>query len=435
MSHKLSSQWYGWPGIEISEGDKKDVKDKLWRDHHAVPVWLSGNLADSHYNGFSNTVLWPLLHYHPGEFSFDKGHWKSYQEVNKIFAQLIVQDLRDGDIIWIHDYHLMLLPSLLRTEAAKRGKHVKIGFFLHTPFPSSQIYRILPVRKDILLGVLGSDLVGFHTYDYAKHFLRSCCKILDIPATLDGIKVSGPGDRVTRVRAFPIGIDPERFSTSLGTEKVRNRIHHLREKFCGRKILVGIDRLDYVKGIPQKLHAFESFLQNHPEWVGRAVFVQLAIPTRPDVEDYQCLRSSVNEQVGRVNGRFGTVEYVPVHFIHGTLPFDELLALYAVSDVCVVTSTRDGMNLVALEYIASHSRHSKDTGALILSEFAGAAQSLPGSITINPWDPGQIEDAYETSLCMGSEERWTRFQHLQNYVSQFTSSRWCQSFLEELNVG
>lgn len=178
MSHKLSSQWYGWPGIEISEGDKKDVKDKLWRDHHAVPVWLSGNLADSHYNGFSNTVLWPLLHYHPGEFSFDKGHWKSYQEVNKIFAQLIVQDLRDGDIIWIHDYHLMLLPSLLRTEAAKRGKHVKIGFFLHTPFPSSQIYRILPVRKDILLGVLGSDLVGFHTYDYAKHFLRSCCKIL-----------------------------------------------------------------------------------------------------------------------------------------------------------------------------------------------------------------------------------------------------------------
>ena len=261
----------------------------------------------------------------------------------------------------------------------------------------------------------------------------------EIPATLDGIKVSKASDHETLVRAFPIGVDPERFLSHLNTEEVQRRILQLREKFRGKSILVGIDRLDYVKGIPQKLHAFESFLQNHPEWVGRAVLVQLAIPTRPDVEDYQCLRSAVNEQVGRINGRFGsllllhlinprltectilgTVEYLPVHFMHCSLPFDELLALYAVSDVCVVTSTRDGMNLVALEYIASHDRHGMHTGVLILSEFAGAAQSLSGSIIVNPWDARQIEDAYETSLCMGAEEKWKRFQHLQKYVTHFT---------------
>lgn len=261
-----------------------------------------------------------------------------------------------------------------------------------------------------------------------------------VPATLDGIKVSVGSEHETRVRAFPIGIDPERFLSHLSTEKVQNRILQLREKFRGKKVLVGIDRLDYVKGVPQKLHAFENFLQGHPEWVGRAVLVQLAIPTRPEVEDYQFLRSAVNEQVGRINGRFGsllllphpinlrlteytiigTVEYMPVHFMHCSLPFDELLALYAVSDVCVVTSTRDGMNLVALEYIASHNRHSMHTGVLILSEFAGAAQSLSGSIIVNPWDASQIEDAYETSLCMTAGERWIRFQHLQKYVSQFT---------------
>ncbi|CAG8051459.1 unnamed protein product [Penicillium nalgiovense] len=425
ISYKMSSQWYGWPGIDITQGERNNVKETLWRGYRAVPVWISEDLADSHYNGFSNTVLWPLLHYHSAEFFFDEGHWKSYRDVNNIFAQVLAQELRDGDIIWIHDYHLMLLPNLLRAEAAKRGKHIKIGYFLHTPFPSSQIYSILPVRKEILLGVLGSDLVAFHTYDYAKHFLRSCSKILEIPATLDGIKVSKASDHETLVRAFPIGVDPERFLSHLNTEEVQRRILQLREKFRGKSILVGIDRLDYVKGIPQKLHAFESFLQNHPEWVGRAVLVQLAIPTRPDVEDYQCLRSAVNEQVGRINGRFGsllllhlinprltectilgTVEYLPVHFMHCSLPFDELLALYAVSDVCVVTSTRDGMNLVALEYIASHDRHGMHTGVLILSEFAGAAQSLSGSIIVNPWDARQIEDAYETSLCMGAEEKW-----------------------------
>ena len=198
ISYKMSSQWYGWPGIDITEGERNNVKETLWRGYRAVPVWISEDLADSHYNGFSSanpiapygwlasdgcwsiidTVLWPLLHYHSAEFFFDEGHWKSYRDVNNIFAQVLAQELRDGDIIWIHDYHLMLLPNLLRAEAAKRGKHIKIGYFLHTPFPSSQIYSILPVRKEILLGVLGSDLVAFHTYDYAKHFLRSCSKIL-----------------------------------------------------------------------------------------------------------------------------------------------------------------------------------------------------------------------------------------------------------------
>jgi trehalose 6-phosphate synthase len=224
--------------------------------------------------------------------------------VNRLFAKTMVKDVQDGDIIWVHDYHLMLLPEMLREEIGDSKKNVKIGFFLHTPFPSSEIYRILPVREQLLMGVLQCDLIGFHTYDYARHFLSSCARILEVPTTPNGVEYGG---KYVTVAAFPIGIDPEKFVDGLKKQKVIDRVNALKQKFDGVKLIVGVDRLDYIKGVPQKLHALEVFLTEHPEWIGKVVLIQIAIPSREDVEEYQNLRAVVNELVGRINGKFGTL--------------------------------------------------------------------------------------------------------------------------------
>lgn len=224
-------------------------------------------------------------------------------EANRIFAKTVAKDVQDGDVIWVHDYHLMLLPSMLREEIGSSKKDIKIGFFLHTPFPSSEIYRILPVRNEILLGVLHCDLIGFHTIDYVRHFLSSCKRILGLQPTPDDVVFQG---KTVTVRAYPIGIDPEKFDEGLKKPKVQDRIAALERKFQGVKLIVGVDRLDYIKGVPQKLHALEVFLTEHPEWVGKVVLVQIAVPSREDVEEYQNLRTVVNEMVGRINGKFGS---------------------------------------------------------------------------------------------------------------------------------
>ncbi len=219
-----------------------------------------------------------------------------------MFAKAVAKDVQDGDLVWVHDYHLMLLPQMLREEIGRSKSNVKVGFFLHTPFPSSEIYRILPVRDEILLGLLDCDLIGFHTYDYARHFLSSCSRILGLTTTPNGVEYDG---KVVTVGAFPIGIDPDKFTEGLKKEKVKKRIAALEQKFQGVKLIVGVDRLDYIKGVPQKMHALEVFLTDHPEWIGKVVLVQVAVPSRQDVEEYQNLRAVVNELVGRINGKFG----------------------------------------------------------------------------------------------------------------------------------
>ncbi|KAL1998776.1 hypothetical protein VTN02DRAFT_5591 [Thermoascus thermophilus] len=427
LSKTTTFQWYGWPGLEVPEDEVKTVTQRLQDDYNATPVFIDDKLADKHYNGFSNSILWPLLHYHPGEIVFDEDSWDAYREANLQFALTITKEVRDGDLIWVHDYHLMLLPQMLREELQALGrKNVKIGFFLHTPFPSSEIYRILPVRDKLLRGVLHCDLIGFHTYDYARHFLSSCAHILGLVTTPSSVKFM---DKTVSVGAFPIGIDPEKFTEGLKSPKVQSRIASLENKFHGMKLMVSVDRLDYIKGIPQKLHALEVFLSNHPEWVGKVVLVQVAVPSRQDVEEYQNLRAVVNELVGRINGKFGTVDYMPIHFMHKSVSFDELLSLYAVSDACVVSSTRDGMNLVSFEYIASQE---KRKGVLILSEFAGAAQSLNGSIVVNPWSTEELAAAYQEAVSMDDEQRAQKFDKLYKYVSKYTSAFWGQSFVKEL---
>jgi trehalose 6-phosphate synthase len=302
LSKSTTFQWYGWPGLEVPEAEIPVVKQRLKEEYGAVPVFIDDDLADRHYNGFSNSILWPLFHYHPGEITFDESAWEAYKEANRLFAKAICKEVQDGDLIWVHDYHLMLLPEMLREEIGSTKKNVKIGFFLHTPFPSSEIYRILPVRNELLLGVLHCDLIGFHTYDYTRHFLSSCSRLLGLATTPNGIEFQG---KIITCGAFPIGIDPEKFKEGLKKEKVQKRIAMLEQKFQGVKLMVGVDRLDYIKGVPQKLHALEVFLSDHPEWVGKVVLVQVAVPSRQDVEEYQNLRAVVNELVGRINGKFG----------------------------------------------------------------------------------------------------------------------------------
>ncbi|KAH3681916.1 hypothetical protein WICPIJ_007112 [Wickerhamomyces pijperi] len=420
-------QWFGWPGWEVPEEEQEQVTKDLDEKFKATPVFLSDEIAELHYNGFSNSILWPLFHYHPGEISFDENAWAAYNEANERFAENIMKHVKDNDIVWIHDYHLMLLPEMIRVQVQERGlKNVKIGFFLHTPFPSSEIYRILPVRQEILKGVLSCDLIGFHTYDYARHFLSSVERILGVKTLPNGVEYNG---RYVNVGAFPIGIDVDNFTEGLKKDSVIERINQLRTKFKDVKVIVGVDRLDYIKGVPQKLHAFEVFLQEHPEWIGKVVLVQLAVPSRGDVEEYQSLRATVNELVGRINGTFGTVEFVPIHFMHKSIPFDELISLYNISDVCCVSSTRDGMNLVSYEYIACQQDLK---GSLILSEFTGAAQSLNGALIINPWNTDELSKAIYESLTLPMEKRKANHDKLFGYISKYTSGFWGENFVREL---
>jgi len=426
LAKSTTFQWYGWPGLEVPEAEAGPLIKQLSDEYGAVPVFVDDELADRHYNGFSNSILWPLFHYHPGEITFDESAWAAYKEVNRLFAKTMAKDVQDGDLIWVHDYHLMLLPEMLREEIGGTKKNVKIGFFLHTPFPSSEIYRILPVREALLLGVLHCDLIGFHTYDYARHFLSSCSRILETPTTPNGVEFKG---KFVTVAAFPIGIDPEKFVEGLKKKSVQDRIAVLERKFEGVKLIVGVDRLDYIKGVPQKLHALEVFLTEHPEWIGKVVLVQVAVPSRQDVEEYQNLRAVVNELVGRINGRFGTIEFMPIHFLHQSVNFDELTALYAVSDACLVSSTRDGMNLVSYEYIATQrKRH----GVMILSEFTGAAQSLNGALIVNPWNTEELAGAIHDAVTMSPEQREINFKKLEKYVFKYTSAWWGESFVGEL---
>ncbi|ANB12848.1 alpha,alpha-trehalose-phosphate synthase (UDP-forming) TPS1 [Sugiyamaella lignohabitans] len=366
--------------------------------------------------------------------NFDDVAWEAYCKANKKFAEIVADYVQEGDLVWVHDYHLMLLPQMLRDEMARRRQQkesaeafkLSIGFFLHTPFPSSEIYRVLPVRKEILLGVLQCDLVGFHTYDYARHFLSSVSRILHINPSHNGVTIDG---RNVTVGAFPIGIDADSFINGLKQPDVQARIDTLEKKFGDTKIIVGVDRLDYIKGVPQKFHAFEIFLEEHPEWIGKVVFVQVAVPSRQDVEEYQNLRAVVNELVGRINGKFGSVEFTPIHFLHKSIDFKELISLYAVSDVCLVSSTRDGMNLVSYEYVACQE---KKNGALILSEFTGAAQSLNGSIIVNPWNTDEMSTAIVDALTMSEEKRRVNHQKLLKYVSKYTAAFWGDNFVSEL---
>lgn len=429
VKNKIPFVWVGWTGIEVATSEQEEMRTRFQEEMNCYPVYLSEADANLYYNGFCNEVLWPLFHYVPlpivssdGERKFDFKYWDAYSKANHRFAEAVMQVYEPGDLVWVQDYHLMLLPSLLR----KRLRDVTIGFFLHTPFPSSEVYRILPVRNKVLQGVLAADLIGFHTYDYARHFLSVCTRILGLEASPKGVTFK---DHFANVGIFPIGIDPNAWITALQSPSVKERILELEEKFRGKKVLLGVDRLDYIKGVPHKLMAFEILLSRHPEWKEKVVLIQIGVPSRTEVDEYKKLISQTNELVGRINAQYGSVEYAPIVFINQSVNFDDLCALYTVADVAVVTSIRDGMNLVSYEYVVcQQERH----GVLVLSEFAGSAQSLSSAIRVNPWNIEELAKAMHEALTVPERERALKHWKLYHYVTKHTAAFWARSFVSEL---
>ncbi|OMO93938.1 Glycosyl transferase, family 20 [Corchorus capsularis] len=428
---EFETRWIGWAGVNVPDEIGQKALTKALAEKRCIPVFLDEEIVHQYYNGYCNNILWPLFHYLglPQEDrlattrSF-QSQFDAYKKANQMFADVVSQHYEEGDVVWCHDYHLMFLPKCLK----ERNSKMKVGWFLHTPFPSSEIHRTLPSRSELLRSVLAADLVGFHTYDYARHFVSACTRILGLEGTPEGVEDQG---KLTRVAAFPIGIDSDRFIRALELPQVQDHMKELKERFAGRKVMLGVDRLDMIKGIPQKILAFEKFLEENPSWRDKVVLLQIAVPTRTDVPEYQKLTSQVHEIVGRINGRFGTLTAVPIHHLDRSLDFHALCALYAVTDVALVTSLRDGMNLVSYEFVACQD---SKKGVLILSEFAGAAQSLgAGAILVNPWNITEVASSIGYALNMPADEREKRHHHNFMHVTTHTSQEWAATFVSELN--
>jgi trehalose 6-phosphate synthase/phosphatase len=414
--------WIGWSGAgEDLTADQQAQLDRQLAAQRLVAVPLTRGQVTRYYEGYSNGVLWPLFHYLLDQVPLQASDWDAYVEANELFAEVVAAQYRPGDLVWVHDYQLLLLPGLLR----RRIPEARIGFFLHIPFPSEELFRTLPARSRLLEGMLGADLVGFHTPTYLRHFAIALTDILGLTVDIDRVQLPG---REVRLGVFPMGVDAASFQRLATDPAIEAEAEALRGDGSVR-ILVGVDRLDYTKGIPRRLLAFERMLETHPELREKVRMVQVAVPSRTGVEAYQDFRSRVDELVGRINGAFGTPRWVPVHYIFRGLSAADLVALYRAADVMLVTPLRDGMNLVAKEFVASRA---DGDGVLVLSEFAGASWELPEALQVNPYDTEATAEVFFRALSMDQEERRARLSPLRERVATFDVHRWVSSFLEQL---
>jgi trehalose 6-phosphate synthase/phosphatase len=417
--------WIGWPGdVTRFTAEQRAALDDRLRERAIAPVYLTREQVDRYYHGFSNRILWPLFHYLIDRMPLEPTGWDAYCEVNRLFADAVVRQYRPGDRIWVHDYQLMLLPGLLR----QRLPDARIGFFLHIPFPSSEIFRILPWRRAILSGVLGADLVGLHAASYMRHFLTSLLHVVGVEADLDRVRID---ERDVKVGVFPMGVDAARFASLAADPQVEAEVEAIRREAGERRIVLGVDRLDYTKGIPRRLQALERLLTREPDLRDRLRYIQVAVPSRGEVDSYQRFKREVEESVGRVNGACGTIASAPVHYVHRSVSMRRLVALYRAADLMLVTPLRDGMNLVAKEFVAA--RRDGD-GVLILSEFAGAAAELEGALVVNPYDVDEVANAIQEGLSMPVEERRSRMQALRRRVADYDSRAWAGAFLDVLDA-
>jgi trehalose 6-phosphate synthase/phosphatase len=418
--------WVGWPGIssdELSKEDKNKITDELLKQG-CYPVFLTDEEVKLYYEGYSNDTLWPLFHYFQSLTEHNEEYWDAYQEVNNLFAKVVKKVSKDEATIWVHDYQLMLVPGLLRKNLPKS----LIGFFLHIPFPSYEIFRQLPNRKEIMQGLLGADLLGFHIYDYARHFLSSAVRIEAVEHTHGLMNYKG---RTLVADTFPIGIDYEKFAGLLEDNKVKDEIKLINENYQNQKIIVSVDRLDYTKGILQRLEAFELLLEDHPELHRKISLVMIAVPSRTGVETYKTLRDNIELSISRINGQYATVDWTPISYRFKNQPQEKVVALYAAADIALVTPLRDGMNLVAKEYLAAHE---KNSGVLILSEMAGAIDELPESLSINPNSIRSIKDAILKALEMPEDEQRERMKIMQNRLKSYSVIDWATDFNEQLEA-
>jgi trehalose 6-phosphate synthase/phosphatase len=417
--------WIGWPGItneKISAKDKAQICRRLVEED-CRPVFFSRRQMERYYQGFCNKTIWPLFHYFPRRTVYETSFWNTYRQVNESFCDEVMKMAGPDDRIWVHDYQLMLLPQLLKERLPKS----EIGFFLHIPWPSFEVFRLLPWREEILNGLLGADLIGFHTYDYVRHFLSSVTRIIGLERTFSNISVD---NRVVKVDAFPMGIDYETYSRSIEDSGVAREANKIRKRVGERKIILSVDRLDYSKGIIERLEAFDLFLSGNPQYRGRVTLIMVAVPTRTGVEDYNALRNRLEQLVGRVNGEYGTMGYIPVWYLYRSLPFKELTALYNVSDVALVTPLIDGMNLIAKEFIAAKT---DKPGVLIISEMTGAARELGEALVVNSCNKDAITKAIKEALEMPQLEQIERNKIMQERLRRYNVSRWSEEFLYALS--
>ncbi|MHA1267094.1 MAG: bifunctional alpha,alpha-trehalose-phosphate synthase (UDP-forming)/trehalose-phosphatase [Candidatus Helarchaeota archaeon] len=417
--------WVGWPGINYNKIKKElpEIEKTLNSKYACVPIFLRKNDIENYYHGFCNKTIWPLFHYFPQYTVYNNTYWSAYQRVNRLYCKLITNKFPSNSTIWIQDFHLMLLPYMLRNKFPD----AKIGFFLHIPFPSFELFRLLPWRKELLQGLLGADLIGFHTYNYTRHFLNSLFILLGLDSELGIIRWK---NRLIKVDTFPLGIDFEKYFQSAQDAQVQVEVNSIRKMVGDHKIIFSIDRLDYTKGIPQRLEMFEYFLEKFPQHRNKVTFICVAVPSRTGVDKYQELRRQTNELVGRINGRFGEIGWTPIRYIHRRLPFHQLAALYNIADVGLITPLRDGMNLVAKEFIATK-RDGK--GVLILSETAGAAQELGEALIVNTNNKEEMAETLNKALQLPVEEQIRRNRLIQSRLRRYNASKWAQEFIHTLN--
>lgn len=417
-----------WVGsMDANEADWNVAKQsgELPSDFNIVPIFPDKEAYANYYEGFSNSTVWPLFHYFPSIVDYKKEYFEDYKKINQLFADTILSIYQEGDVIWIHDYQLMMVPDMLRRTLPNST----IAFFLHIPFPSYEIFRLLPTewKKQIMQGLMGADLIGFHTHDYVQHFIQSAKMILQVESQFNNIFY---GNRVVKADQFPIGIDYQKFRQACIDEEVVGIATGLEEKFMRQKIIFSVDRLDYTKGLNYRLDGFEVFLEKHPELREKLVFILNVIPSRENIPTYYERKRMVEEKVSRINGMYSTLHWQPVIYRYNHLSFEELCALYQSADIALITPLRDGMNLVAKEYVAS----CIDKGVLILSELTGAASELNEALLVNPTDTEEVAEAIYTAWKMPLVEQRSRLSYMQRRLAEYNVLKWVNDFLDQLII-
>jgi trehalose 6-phosphate synthase/phosphatase len=413
-----------WVGAaDFPEKRWSKIKQEPGNDFTIEPLFIDKKIYNKYYNGFCNATLWPLFHYFPSYVVYDQEFFEKYEQVNQIFADQLLKIIKPTDTIWIHDYQLFLLPGLIR----EKFPNAKIGFFLHIPFPSFEIFRLLhrPWKEKIIRGLLGADLIGFHTHEYVQHFLKSVRMVMGYDHQY---RVIAFEDRLVKADLFPLGVDFARFNSSSQKPEVMESMNSIRKNFPDKKIIFSIDRLDYTKGVTHRLAGYEMFLQNHPEWVEKVVFILVVIPSRQIISKYNERRKLIEEEVGRLNGKYSSLSWQPIIYRYSHIEFDELCALYQAADIGLITPLRDGMNLVAKEYVAC----AVQRGVLILSELAGAANELGEALQVNPLDAQEQAMAIQQALMMPLSEQLQRLGLMQKRLINYDVISWVNDFLNQL---
>lgn len=420
-SHELL--WVGWPGVTVTKEKNKQKVTQILGEQGMIPVFLDKDKFANFYNGFSNSTLWPLFHYFQQYTTFVDKHWEDYKFVNNQFAEEVFKIAKEDDIFWVQDYQLMLVPQIIR----QKFKKATIGFFLHIPFPSFELVRTLPWREELLEGVMGSDLIGFHTYDYARHFSSAISRILGYDQQFLGrVRVM---NRIVDVDSFPMGIDYDRYANAVQDPEAIKEVARYKKSIGDEQLILSIDRLDYSKALPQRLKAYDQFLSKYKDYRRKVSMLIILVPSRDSVGRYKSLKEEIDKLVGFINSKYGTIDWTPIHYYYRAIKFHRLIAWYSIAPVALITPFRDGMNLVAKEYLACKE---DGKGVLVLSEMAGAAKELVGAIQVNPNNINDIVDGLHRAFNMPEQEQIERNRKMQRTIKRNNVNNWANDFLVRL---